>query len=115
MDVHFAHGDQTGFQIRLPFRIRLMDNPFVAHPGGTGFVRVDAGNQDQFVLHFFLNSGQPCYIVQDSILVVCRTGTDDDQKFIGFSGEYLPDHGIPLFFSFPHGFRNRNQRLHLFR
>ena len=96
VNVHFTHGDQTAGKVRFLFGIGLADNSLIALSGSTGLVGINAGDQDQLVLHLFVDFGEPAYIVTDSRFVVSRTGADNDQKFIAFAGEHITYLGITL-------------------
>ena len=96
VNVHFTHGDQTAGKIRFLFGIGLADNSLIALSGSTGLIGINAGDQDQLVLHLFVDFGEPAYIVTDSRFVVSRTGADNDQKFIAFAGEHITYLGITL-------------------
>ena len=96
--MHFPHGDQAVEKIRFSFRIRLVYDTFIAFSGGAGLIGIDPGNEDQTVCYFFLEACQAGYVVTDRVLVVCRAGADDNQKFIGFSGENTADLFVPAGF-----------------
>ena len=48
--MHFTHGDQAVQQVRLSFRVRLMNDTFVAFTCGTRFVGIDTRDDDQDTL-----------------------------------------------------------------
>ncbi len=98
--MHFPHGDNASEKILPLAGIGLMDNALVSVPGSAGFVCVDSGDQDQPVLHFVVDFGKTLHVFADGILVVCGTGTDDDQKFIALPGDHGADLGIPYALSF---------------
>ena len=98
MHVHLADGDDALIHIGSLFRVRLGQKPFVALPGGSGFVGVDPGDDDQLLLYFLLNRNQTAGVVADRVFIVSGAGADDHQKFIALAGKYLSDLFIPLFF-----------------
>ncbi len=107
VNVHLTHGDQAAHKVGFFLRIRLADDPFVALTGGAGLVGVNPGDQDQLVLHLFVDAGEPADIIADGVLVVGRTGADDDQEFIAFSGDDVTDLGVPSAFDLRETLRNR--------
>ena len=69
-DVHSAHGDQAGQQIRLLLRIRLMDNALITLSGGPRLVGVDPGDQKQLISHLILYPGESVHVITDRIFVI---------------------------------------------
>ena len=65
MDQHFSHGDQTCKKICSLFRIGLVNDALVTVAGGSRFVGVDPGDQDQLVPYFFIDLGKAGNIVAD--------------------------------------------------
>lgn len=55
-----------------------MDHPFIAFAGGSRLVGVDSGNDDAFVLDFFLDRDKPCEVIHNGDFVVCGARADDD-------------------------------------
>lgn len=96
--MHFTHGHQSCQKIRLLLGIGLASDTFVAFTGSAGFVGVDSGDQDQLILHLFVNSCKAVYIIAYGILIVSRAGSDDHQKFITLTGEDISDLGVSFFF-----------------
>ena len=89
--MHFTHGDQAVQQVRLSFRVRLMNDTFVAFTCGTRFVGIDTRDDDQFVGYFVGNLCQTVIVLQNSVFVVCGARSYDNKKFIGFTGDDLFD------------------------
>ena len=98
--MHFTHGDQAVQQVRLSFRVRLMNDTFVAFTCGTRFVGIDTRDDDQFVGYFVGNLCQTVVIFQNSVFVVCGARSYDNKKFIGIPGKDFCDFCVPLFFDF---------------
>ncbi len=76
--MHLSHGDEALGQIRGFFGVRLVYDAFVALPGGSGLIGIDAGDDDNLILHLFLHLCQSADVVADRIFVVRGTGTDND-------------------------------------
>lgn len=74
-----------------------MGHALVADPGGARLVGVDARDDDDRVLHLGLDLRQPRDVIAHRILVMRRTGTDDQHQFFTFSGKHLAD-GLIAFF-----------------
>lgn len=55
-----------------------MDHPFVTFACGSWLVGVDSGDNDAFVLDFFLDRNKPGQVIHNSDFVVCGTGANDD-------------------------------------
>ena len=70
-------------------RVRLMEHALVAVTGGTWLVGVDTRYDNKAVFGFFLDIDQAAGVVQDRILVIGGTRSDDDEKFIAFSADNL--------------------------
>ncbi len=115
MYVHFPHGDQSGREIGFFLRVRLADDTFVAFSGRSGFVRIDSRYQDQPVLYLIVQSAEAADIIADRVFVVGGTGTDDDEKFIAFAGDYIADFLIPPLFQAGEMFRDRKLFSDFFR
>ena len=96
--MHFSHGDQTFDHIRCFFRIWLGCDTFVAFAGSTGLICINAWNDDQAVSNILLNFCEAADIITDSVLTVCGTRSDDNEKTVIFSGDNVGDHSIPFFF-----------------
>ena len=106
MGVQTADGHDAFQHIRLSAGIGLMQKAHVTFTGGSGFVGIDPGNQDQFVGNLLLQACQTVTVGQNRILPVSGTGTDDQDAFIAFSGEHIGDGGIPDSFA-GNGFRGQ--------
>ena len=78
-------------RIRSLFRIRLMDHTFVSVSGGTRFVCINARDDQEFVLKILLYSGKTAKIIHHGFLIVSGAGSDDNDKFAGFTGKYFAD------------------------
>lgn len=98
--MHFTHGDQAVQQVRLSFRVRLMNDTFVAFTCGTRFVGIDTRDDDQFVGYFVGNLCQTVIVLQNSVFVVCGARSYDNKKFIGIPGKDFCDFSVTLFFDF---------------
>ena len=98
MHMHFTKRDQSMQKIRFFLGIRLMKNSLIAFSGCTRFVGIDPGNQNQFICNFFLHTCKTFNIFTDRFFIICGTWTDNNNKFVGFSGENFTDHSIPLSF-----------------
>ena len=98
--MHFTHGDQAVQQVRLSFRVRLMNDTFVAFTCGTRFVGIDTWDDDQFVGYFVGNLCQTVIVLQNSVFVVCGARSYDNKKFIGIPGKDFCDFSVTLFFDF---------------
>lgn len=66
-----------------------MEHALVAVTGGTWLVGVDTRYDNKAVFGFFLDIDQAVGVVQDCILVIGGTRSDDDEKFIAFSADNL--------------------------
>ena len=97
-DVHFAHGDQTFHHIRCFFRVRLGSDSLVAFAGGTWFICIHTRDDDQLVLHIFLDGSETADIIAYRIFVVCRTRSDDDKKTVVKTFDHIADLCVTLFF-----------------
>ena len=75
--VQFACSDDPLKEIGLRVGIRLVDQPLVAFAGRPGLVRVNAGDNEDLVLHLFPQRHKPGYIVNNALLIVSRAGPDD--------------------------------------
>ena len=73
--MHFPHGNQPGEEIFFFLRVRLMYDSFIAISGGTGFVGINPGNENQFFFYLVIESGKAVDILTDGIFVVCGAGT----------------------------------------
>lgn len=87
-------------QVRLSFRVRLMNDTFVAFTCGTRFVGIDTRDDDQFVGYFVGNLCQTVIVLQNSVFVVCGARSYDNKKFIGIPGKDFCDFSVTLFFDF---------------
>ena len=85
--VHLAHGDDAFEQVGLCVGIGLMDKTLVTVTGGARLVRVDARDDQQLVGHFLLHGHQARNVVEDAVLVVRRTRTDDERHLVAFAFE----------------------------
>ena len=94
--MHFAHGNESGQEVGLLLRIRLMDDALIALPGSPGFIGINSGNQNQLVLYFFIYFRQPADVIADGIFIVCRAGADNDEKLTASTGDHSSDFGISL-------------------
>ena len=98
--MHFTHGNQSVQQVRFSFRVRLMNDTFVAFTCGTRFVGIDTWDDDQFVGYFVGNLCQTVIVLQNSVFVVCGARSYDNKKFIGIPGKDFCDFSVTLFFDF---------------
>ena len=80
--VHSANSQNTGQNVRLSFRVRLMQHAFIALACGARFVGINTGYQYHTFFYFFLQTGQAVGVFADRFLVVCRAGTYNDKKFV---------------------------------
>ena len=55
-------------------------------------------NDDQTVGNILLDFCEAADIITDSVLTVCGTRSDDNEKTVIFSGDNVGDHSIPFFF-----------------
>ena len=94
--MQLADGQDTLEQIRCLFRIGLMKDPFISIPGGTWFIGIDAGNDDQVIFGVLLHLYQAGNIIAYGIFIVGRAGTDNDKKFVTVSGKDITDLLIPF-------------------
>lgn len=93
--MHMADGVQALCHTWPLLRVRLMEHALVAVTGGTRLVGVDTRYDNKTVFGLFLDIDQAAGVVQDRILVIGGTRSDDDQKFVAFSADnpsLLPHH-----------------------
>ena len=94
--MHFTHGDQAVQQVRLSFRVRLMNDTFVAFTCGTRFVGIDTRDDDQFVGYFVGNLCQTVIVLQNSVFVVCGARSYDCLLYTSYRmSRWLFRPGIP--------------------
>ena len=67
--------------------IGLVDKPLVAVSGRPGFVRVNAGNDQNLVLNLLPQRHEPGNVVDHALLVIRRAGTDDQDELFAVAGE----------------------------
>ncbi len=113
-DMQFPNGDQAFQQIRRGLRIGLMHHAFIALSGRTRLVGIDSGDDDTFVPDLLLKRNQTVQIIHNGRFVVCRTGTDNDQKTVIGPRDHVSDLPVSLFFLKPAVGRKRIIRLDLF-
>ena len=89
-----------------------MQKPFIAVAGGSRFVGVNTGNQNQFILHPVLNFGQAVNVIAYGICPVGGTRSDDNEEFIAFSRKYIPD--FRIFYRLDCGQFRRQRKLFLY-
>ena len=68
-----------------------MHDAFVTFAGGTRLVCINSWNDKYFFLDPFLNFSKTGYIFTHRIFVIGRTWSNDNKKFIGFTGDDLFD------------------------
>ena len=90
-------GDEALEHIRLMLRVRLVQHTLVALAGGAGLIGIAAGDDENFILHLLLHPAQPLHIVQHTVRMVGRAGTDDQQQALVLAGEDIFQLNIPLF------------------
>ena len=66
-----------------------MNDTFVAIAGCPRLVGVYPRYENQLIIYLFIDFGKPCDIFTHSVLVVGRTRTDNDEKFVRFPGKYF--------------------------
>ena len=112
--MHFTDSDKTGQKIWFFLRIRLVHHAFVAISRGTRLIGINPGDNQDLILNGILYFPKPGKIVTYGVFVIGRTGTDNSQKLIGFSGKYIADFLIALIFqsfdSFGDGILSANLR-----
>ena len=96
--MHFTHGNQTFDHVRRFFRIRLGGDTLIALAGSTRLICINTRNDDQTVGNILLDFCEAADIITDSVLPVCGTRSDDNEKTVIFSGDNVGDHSIPFFF-----------------
>ena len=96
-DVQLPDGNHALEHVRQLIRVRLVKHALIAVAGGAGLVCIDAGNDQNFILHAFLHAAQPGDIFQDRILAVGRAGPDDQKETVGLSREDLFQCAVVLF------------------
>ena len=100
--MELAHRHDTGKHVGLLLRIRLMHESLVALSGRTWFVCINTRDQDDTVADLVLNGSETVNVIENRHLIVCRTRTDDQKKFIRSSGKDITDLSISLFFDLYH-------------
>ena len=96
--VHLADGGNARQHVFLSFRIGLMQHAFITDADGPGFVRINPGDQHQFVFNFFLHAGQTVYIIQHSVFIVGGAGADYQDETVIFAGNNISDFFISCCF-----------------
>ena len=86
-----ADGHQAAQHIRAAGGVALMQHSLVADARSAGLVGVNAGNDDNLILHFFLQGTQAGNIVQHRVFPVGGAGADDQQQLVAFSRKDLAD------------------------
>ena len=81
------HGDNSALEVGIARGIRLVEHTLVAVACGTRLTRVDARDYEHLVLDLFLQLAQAGDVVKDGLLTVRRAGTDNEEKFVGFSAK----------------------------
>ena len=104
LDVHFARRDQALENVRVAVRVGLVEHALVAVAGGAGLVAVDAGNEENLVLHLLLQAAQARDIVEHRVLSVGRARADEQHQAVVLSGEYVA-HGAVVGLLLPGQFR----------
>ena len=87
--------DQTLENVRVAVRVGLVEHALVAVAGGAGLVAVDAGNEENLVLHLLLQAAQARDIVEHRVLSVGRARADEQHQAVVLSGEYVA-HGAVI-------------------
>ena len=62
--------------------VRLMKQTLVAFSGRPRLVGIDAGDDQDSVLHFLLQSSKPFQVFQYRLLVIRAAGADNQQKAV---------------------------------
>ena len=91
-----AHRQNTTGHIRFLGGVGLMEHALVPVTGGAGLVGVNAGDQQQLVLYLLLHRAQAVDIFQHRVLAVGRTGPDDQNQAVIFTGKDFLDLLIAL-------------------
>ena len=89
--VHLADGGNARQHVFLSFRIGLMQHAFITDADGPGLVRINPGDQHQFVFNFFLHAGQTVNVVQHRIFVIGGTGADYQNETVIRAGKNILD------------------------
>ena len=75
-----ADGDNARQHVRLFAGVGLVEHPLIAGAVGAGLVGVDAGDDEEFVLHLILHGDQTVDIVHHAVLAVGGAGADDQHQ-----------------------------------
>ena len=68
-----------------------MEHAFVAVACGAGLIGIDSRNDHQFIGNLVVYFFETVCVFAYSIFVVCRAGTDQNNKFIRLSGKNFAD------------------------
>ena len=91
--MHLADGDQPLEHVRLTVGIGLVQHALVPVAGGAGLVAVNAGDDEDRVLHPLLQCPEPRRVLQHGVLPVGGAGADEQHQPLilpGDDGAYLP-------------------------
>ena len=113
--MHMADSQNACHNIRLGFRVRLVEHTLIPFTGGPGFIGIDPGYQDKTVSHLILDFCQTVGVFTYRIFIIRRAGAYDHQKFVRFSSDHILDQAVSLCFYFFHFFGHRGLGLDLVR
>lgn len=68
-----------------------MEHPLVADADGPRLAGINAGNDEDFVFHLVLYLDQAMDVIENSLFIIGRTRTDDEQESIILPGKDISD------------------------
>ena len=115
VDVHTADGFDAFHHVFIAFGVWLVEHAFVSFADGSRLIRVDSGYDEELVLHFICDFRKARAVVEDGRLIVCRAGTDDEEKSVVFAGHDVLDDLVSFCFHLSVWCAQRDLLLHFNR
>ena len=77
-----SYCDDSAFEVGHCSRTWLVEHSLVAVAGCTGLTCVDSRNNEDLILYFFLKFTKTCDIINNAVLAVSGTWSDNKEEFI---------------------------------
>lgn len=94
--VHLADCDDAAEHILLALRVRLMQHALVADADRARLARVEARHDEDLVLDLFLHRNKAVHVIEDSLFIIRRARTDDEQEAVVLARDDIRDFLVAL-------------------